>query len=698
MIKTKIFQYFIVILIVPLYFLLTEYLNFPILKIILSVLIFYIFFGYIVFITMYNFNIFPFLKNNSLVQNIAFSLLFGILLNTFYGIIAITFQIYPFRSYIFIFFEIIALIFVVLDFILCKKKIGKSFLNFKFSSKDYKILLILFIPTIIGILINYIYTPYPYLVGWDIFHYQEISSDFLLGLSHHIYPQFSFQPAGFNFLQCNMVLLSNIPIYYLIEFNKIGILFTNGLSVLWIYLICFRITKSHIYSMVPSLLMSTFDGGLALGPIYFLPSSISWQIGLAILYLLVSYSFFIDNQQEIIGKRERIRNLIVFSISIIILIFFIFVFHFLTSLFLVFSFIFFLIFRLKFFRNHSYLFIIALGIYILIVGGIIVPKSLFDLIINILDNFMPLSSVPIWGYQKTFYYLLNELNLFISPIIGILSLIVIIIERKKQFYIYGFNFVFFFITLFSPLNAIYRTAYIIFIYNAILFSILLSRYKDISTIFKEYIQSKRWGTSIQENFFKLKLLIYEIKKKKYFPKVKSLILIILLVGPLFHFLNYNYPKYTINKIVNDDTNVILYSAYSYQEFLAAKWLADNIDQNSSLLFTDPGSYALFPPLSGISFDGMAPSRSEEFRNYLLTCDEDGMNTDLFISITAYYSRDIILILTPRLHKWVQNQTGLIKGIVSPDWINQTLIEYIDNDNSYEIIYENPEVTIFQYIN
>ena len=48
MIKTKAIQYFIVILIVPLYFLLTEYLNLPILKIFLSVLIFYFLFGYIV--------------------------------------------------------------------------------------------------------------------------------------------------------------------------------------------------------------------------------------------------------------------------------------------------------------------------------------------------------------------------------------------------------------------------------------------------------------------------------------------------------------------------------------------------------------------------------------------------------------------------------------------------------------------------
>jgi len=237
---------------------------------------------------MYNFEIFPFLKKKSLVQNIAFSLLFGILLNTLYGIVAITFQIYPLRFYIFIFFEIIALIVVVFDYFIFTKKIDKSLLDLKFNSKDYKILLILLLPAIIGIIINYIHTPYPYLVGWDIFHYQEISSDFLLGLSHFIYPKFSFQPAGFNYIQCNMVLLSNIPIYYLIEFNKIGILFTNGLCVLWIYLISFKITKSHLYSIIPSLLISTFDGGLALGPVYFLPSSFSWQIGLAILYLFVS--------------------------------------------------------------------------------------------------------------------------------------------------------------------------------------------------------------------------------------------------------------------------------------------------------------------------------------------------------------------------------------------------------------------------
>ena len=288
MTRKKILNNSFELLIIPLFFIFTEYLKIISLKTILSILIFYFFIGYKILQTIKNSLKFEFGKDNSaafyLIQDLSFAFLIGIVLNVIYGFIAASFQIYSYRFFYFLFFELVLSLNLYLKnrFLSSSAEVTKNYLL-----SDFLKLSILLLPSLIQVLLSFYYSPPPLMQGWDIFYYQGVTNEFLVDRINYNLFEFNIKPPGFMFIQANIVVSSNIPAYFLIFFDKIAIILTNGFSTLWVFLICYKITKSVYASLIPSTLLATYDGGIALGPYYMVPSSFSWQIGLAILYLLL---------------------------------------------------------------------------------------------------------------------------------------------------------------------------------------------------------------------------------------------------------------------------------------------------------------------------------------------------------------------------------------------------------------------------
>ena len=313
----------------------TEYFEIVTLKIILSILIFYFFIGYKILQTIKNLLKFDFGKDNSavfyLIQDLSFAFLIGIVLNVIYGIIAASFQIYSYRLFYFLFFELVLL----LNLYLKNRSLSYSsevVKNYRLS--DFLKLSILLLPSLVQVLISFYYSPLPLMQGWDIFYYQGITNEFLVDRIDYNLFELSKQPPGFMFIQANIVVSSNIPAYFLIFFDKIAVILTNGFNTLWIFLICYKITKSNFASLIPSTLLSTFDGKIALGPYYVVPSSFSWQIGLVIFYFLLYKK---KKFEDLRAKNTQKKMLYGYFFLILLLISLCYILHFFT--FLVISFL-----------------------------------------------------------------------------------------------------------------------------------------------------------------------------------------------------------------------------------------------------------------------------------------------------------------------------------------------------------------------
>lgn len=689
----KILNDSIKILIIPLFFILTEYLETVSLKIFLSIFIFYFYIGYNILQTLKNLLKLDYGDNYSsifhLIQDLSFSYLIGLILNSIYGILASSFLIYSNRLFYFIFFEIILLINYF-----CQKRIyiSSSEITKSYSVSDFLILTLLLFPSIVQVIIIFYYSPYPLMQGWDILLYQGNTNQFLVGRLKYSLFEFTTQPPGFNFIQANIVLSTKIPTYFLIFFNKIAVIFINGFTCLWIYLICFKITKSHYASLIPSMLISTFDGHIALGPYYVLPSSFSWQIGIIVLYFLM---FKIKIIEDFKTKKNK-SDLIFYGYFclLLLLILICYLFHFFTAI--VISFIVLLDFVLEFsrFKHKRVIFSVFLFIlvfFILFQNKILIINQIFNFISSYVDKILT-ANIEIWPFALSFTLLFGKNSSLINPLLGISSTLIITLFRRKEYDLYIVKFYLFLILFFIPIKAVYRITYIIFVFSAILQSIALHE------LYKSNLRKKiaeKIGFLFKRKFSNIHLKTKKMTEWFSLHDRKAILIFLILINPVFTAMHENFKAHANNQIYIPDSERIGYSAYSYDEYNAAVWLYENFDRKISNISADPGSNFFLYAISGIPCLRFEID-NQEYRSFYLSCGEQGLNTSLIEKLTKHEQQNLILVITARFHKWIQTNSSQERGVVDKIWLNHTLLEYIENTPWITKIYSNSEVYIYDF--
>ncbi len=673
-------------------FLITEFSGLHVLKIILSMFFFYFYSGYLILdylLKLYwnrnkdqNFN------NLFIFEAVAFSFLIGFILNIVYGLFAIIFNLYPIRYLYYLYYLIIFIILLSVKSVNRENKIDHFI--FKFKKNDFYALIGILLPTLIVISLYFFYSPFPYMTGWDLMKYQGITNEFLFGIRRYVIDFQNLNSSGFHFIQANMVISSNIPFYYLIEFDKIAVLFTNGMCAIWAYLICFHFTKSQKFSIITSFLLSTYNSGIALGPYYFLPSSLVWNIGLSLIFITITnlekFNFHYIKSEFLNGKINNCTFFLFYSLLMVIIMFFI---HIFTTLLII------IVISLLIFTNIEKLNIFVYILLILEVFLIIssqIPNISFILkfFSNIMDWVINDNSIEIWNFSYT-YNNLVERNKLINPFFGLGLSIILLFSKKKEYKIIVLNFLIFLILLFIPFRAIYRIAYVVYIYNAIIISISILFLHD--TIRNLYSKIKKNGYFAKQMNF-----INEKTKNLKLYQVMFIIWIICFCYPIANTIIDNFPHSLSHKIEDETSDDFYFSGYSEEEFLAAKWLNHNVDNpKDTNLCADPGSNRFLYGISGVHIYESYNNDIEGYRDIFINCDENGPDISFFQDFTTTKNKSLILVITPRMHKWIQTGSEEERFYANSTWINSTLIEYIGNSQNFDQIYFNSDVFVFLFI-
>lgn len=668
-------------------------------KLISTIIIFYILFGYFT----YHF-ILKIIKYRSPNANVSLSLteilscvlILGLLLNIIYGVIFIPLSLYPIRELYFIFFEVLAIIMVLISEI----KLSKNHFSIKAPIKksDFGIVILLLLPIFFQLLITYYYTPFPFLVGWDIFRYQGITNEYLHGVRTYIFIWDLKKSAFFHIIQGNFVIGANIPLYFLNELYKIGIIFTNGLSTLIIYNISRIIVPSRLFCLIPAFWLASLDGRMGLGPYYFLPSSFSWVLGLFMIYFIER--FLLQKNSDKSSEIQNFRDNRTLFILIFIMIFLsCFLFHYFTSLIILG-----LLLIILFFNRFNSKKIIILAISILFFELIILIflrfSNLFDseVITNFLNtHFFKDSDLFVGDVDYLYNYFFADRGLINSVFLGLASVIVIMISLKADIFAYIFSFLFFLILLFFPFPAIYRIVYIIFALNAILTSI---------ASYKVYIYIRGLLSKIKRlRNFPLKNWLDKSLKINFFSKGEnlgiSLILLVFLsfsIMPEFYIFNQNYPNYDVSKVINYKDNRVYYSKYTYEEYLGGEWLYNqSFDILNTNLVSDPGLQWILYGISGIHYIQYNESQIQMFYSFLQSLQNHSINCSFFEKYSKEKGKDLILALSPRTFKWFESNSSIERYPADHSYYRSDLIEIIENSPHFDMLYHNYNMAIFRYI-
>ena len=168
-----------------------------------------------------------------------------------------------------------------------------------------------------------------------------------------------------------------------------------------------------------------------------------------------------------------------------------------------------------------------------------------------------------------------------------------------------------------------------------------------------------------------------------------------MIFPSFILMQENFNLHALQEIYLPNSNKIVYSAYSYEESNAAIWLYENIDREINYFCADPGSNFFLYGIAGIPYLN-DEIRNKTYKEIFLSCGDQGLNITYFQNLENYEYTNIILVLTPRFHKWIQTSSFEERGIVDPKWMNITLLDYIDNSPYVRRIYNNSEVYVFSF--
>lgn len=168
--------------------------------------------------------------------------------------------------------------------------------------------------------------------------------------------------------------------------------------------------------------------------------------------------------------------------------------------------------------------------------------------------------------------------------------------------------------------------------------------------------------------------------------------IIMLLFPIYHIFDESYPRYTINQIEIDDS--LHFSSYSPAEYEAAQWIYQSYSPDKYIISSDLAIDLIFRGLIGFETDELYYIRDSSYLKIFQQCSEDGIDSSYFQNINSRANKDILFVLTTRLHKNIQTNSTIERGIVSNSWINATLVEYIGKTTGFRQIYNNSDITIF----
>lgn len=667
------------------------------LRFILMIGIIYLFFGYqfqrIVLYYLFNKN--PIKLN--LIQILAFSMLGGFILDILFGITCMYTNIFDFAFYV-VFFEIIGIIFSIHNYFIRKK--GGYNENINENYKDFIRLIVIFIPTFIIILFTYLKTPYPFMNAWDLLKYQGDTHliltnniNFIYGDLDPYHHQLAY-PTGFLLFLLTKFIANNIHYYQLIEFDKMGIFFTNFLSALWIYLICLLFFKSKILSTLSAFFIQFFKSNAALGPDILVPSSFSWAIGLALIYM--AFIFFKTEK----GKKRE------FNVKIFFIVFFIitalsFIFHFYTSVLISINLIFIAILYRK--KIGKYLIIIIpLEIFTMIfLRAMEIPfiTSFFKILLAS-DSYLT-TKIELTTYLSNFSHIVLYASIFISIYYICIGYYKehqnknIIYEKKKL----GIIQLIFFLSILQPVPEVYRINYLAVVYSLIIFSIFINDFTTILSKTKNVLINK------SSNKIEIVLTLRISKRKTKIVKTISVIALFLFtIGLNYSFINRDY------SIHNNIQQVERNSTYSIYEFWAAKYLYNYYNSSSYVILSDYGTVVVFNSLIGCSYYLAVPQSDNSVERYIksifFNVSESGLNLTLLYQFIVYLntkyhlqgdllSKKLILVFTTRTFQWFTELNTTQYKHSSPYYINSTFLNYIGNTPNIEKIYDNPQVNLFE---
>ncbi|MHA1285360.1 MAG: hypothetical protein ACTSQP_22895 [Promethearchaeota archaeon] len=526
--------------------------------------------------------------------------------------------------------------------------------------------------------------PAPYYEAWDLFFYQGNTFYVLNGTYRSLYVDLDpftvelLRPIGFSLIQANIYISSGISFQDLFEFDKIGHVFTYYLTLLWLYLIIYELTKSKLFSLPSSLLGAQFGGHGIITPIYFLPASFSWQIGFAILYIF--FSLYPKNSE----LKMQTRNSKIFWMLILFLIFSMYLFHFFTSLVMSICIIIFILLNSKYHKIFRNLLLIScLLLYLNIFLGRIIEIPFLNNLFLIIFGSSYYSSLA--SQVHLIHLTISELLIIISITLSINYILNNSNKNRKKISL-SITFILFLFLYFQPFPNTFRILYIIFIY----------------IIFLSFIFVK----SIQNSLFKKIINFKEVKSQivvKYTFTILILSVSIIPLISIFSVLKLD----SKNEIYDNYNNRIYLSSYTLEEYNAALWCYNNLDIKNTIGLTDPGTGMNFFGISGLRSYKMDISMEywAEYRSIFANCTSKGLDLNKLHSLlnnlsikyleNTFINFSTILIFSPRTFKLLYTNKLLDKFFIADkSWINFTLLNFIENTNGITKIYNNSEIFIF----
>ena len=598
-------------------------------------------------------------QNLSIFEIFVFSILIGISINLIFGLLALFTNIYSSIFNYIIFFEIFAIIYY---YFFKKNPDVKIHFSIKkvLNKQDIIILIALLFPAFWRIIETYSNQPYPFLFAWDLFVYQGRARLIFLGESQYYYA------FGFSTLCANLVLISNIPFIQIIEFDKLGFILTLGPCIIILYLILFKITKSKLISLCCGILTSSYNGEGALGPNYFHPSTFAWVFGLAAIYLSVMYYSENSPIKASSNANQSILNWKSFLILISMLSGFSLLLHLYTGIMFSINSVFFILLHTKFFKKNRflvYIFLICEALFIFI-GGIF-----FQSLLNQIFNPIFQTSAQNSDFFGLFFVMWQNGVLFLA-LFGICYSLILLYKNKNEHSLIAQNFIFVFLFYLLPISFVFRIQYFIVIYATLLLGIFLRSIKEFQVNSQEKLDFPRFSAYMKR-------------------RIKHIEGAFLILGYLFLIFIYPIPG--------------VHTMYSPEEFEGASYIYNNIDVRSHLVITEPATGVIFCGLSGIRF--VDASNKAMYRN----CGPTGLNkTDLYNDIQFGLNKSIsglygniqqtdmhyILILSARMHQWIQTEKSIASELVNSTWVNQTLVEYVSYTPGIVLLFNNSMVAIY----
>lgn len=584
-----------------------------------------------------------------------------------------------------------------------------NFENGKVIQNQFKSIILftlILLPTFYLIGLNFNQMPFPYLKAWDFFFYLgKANSIFLKEID--VVNLFSAGRWGFPVLLANIMVACGIGPYNMPEIYKLGIFLTLGIASLWIYLLTAELSTSKIIGLVMVYYFAFFDGKIALGGRYFLPSALTWQLCFGIFSLIL---IFLRNHHKKMGFKFHLKWLIL-TIIIIIGTITLYIFHNFITLAFIAIILVLLLLKTKLMRSHQFYSWILLG-----VAGI---AALISNFINTryITQFFALifkSEMIFWDFDQKMAFL-QKIDVMIILILAIL--VAFYIQWKKIENYQQVSTLFGVLILFYISNSpfTYRTIYFIYFLALLnlsaLFPIITQCYDTFTltnwTVIREKVLFFRIFRRIRLWKPDLTVSIKGIGKRlrKNTKESKTLLLLAVISITIYPWANLlqSTTIYGYNKIYDDSADAIYASSYTLEEYNAAVWIHNNIDLSTSIAIEDPGTHYILYGIAGLQYWGYDyETIMNPFLEIFQQCNSFGLNITKLESLillqkTPSEMTEIswYLVMNPRMHMWIQTGDPAMYELGYSRYINHTLNEYISQTSNILQVYNNSEINIYR---